>query len=178
MSQTLRHWWPRAVFLVLCGSLLTLSGCGKTEWKEYANTEGGYCVLLPATPQHETEAVPTPLGDLSLKKAKADLGSLVYMVIHVDLTPAMQMFPDQALLTVAKQGMADRGYDMTTTQEVALHGHAGVELRGSNGAEGIYCRARIFRTKTRMYQIAVYSNSASRVADADADKLFASFRLQ
>lgn len=179
MNQIFRRWWPRAVFLVLCGLVLTVyGGCAKPEWKEYANREGGYRILLPGTPQQETEAVKTLLGNLNLRKAKADLGSLVYMVIHVDLTPVMQYFPDKQLLDAAKQGMEDKGYQMNVAQELTLSGHPGVELRGQNATEGIYCRARIYRTKGRMYQVAVYSNAEDRVTDADADKLFASFKLQ
>ena len=179
MNQNSRPWLLRAVAFFLCGALLTVyGGCSKPDWKEYANREGGYCVLLPGTPLHETEAVPTPLGKLSLQKAKADLGSLVYMVIHVDLTPTMQKYPDEVLLFAAVQGMKGRGYAMKRTQQLTLQGHSCTELCGLNEAEGIYCRARIFRVKTRMYQVAVYSSTESRVTDADADKVFASFRLQ
>jgi hypothetical protein len=149
-------------------------GAPSTEWKNFVSKEDLFSIDLPGTPKRET-------GQHFIAKYQADYADTAYIVVRVDLKPAITD-PDQitAILKGARDAEAKGlGAQIVSEKRVPLMGVSGLQANlsipdpkipgGGNGIE------RFYLVGTRLYEVAVITSNKKLDESAFA-RFFDSFK--
>lgn len=161
------------VLLAITCGLIFVSGCSKTEFKEYTSAVGKYKVQLPGSPKEESRnAAGTTLNAAAVQQKDG-----VYAVVWSDL-------PIQA--GESTNGRLDRSRDETLANiKAPLKAESMIMLDGKYegrdfqadlpGGKGLL-HARIYLVGTRLYQVMVVGKP-TWVSSADSLKFLESFEV-
>lgn len=154
------------------------------SWREFEDAEGGFSVLLPATPTRRVKTIKIPNGELRLHtyalKTFAE-----YTVIYADhpLVPgepsAAKDFLDRYVVGV----LAETKAELLNLEDISIDGHPG-KYRRTRLPDGSIMRAKVVLAGRRIYQAAIYTPSEKgappetiKFRDAVAAKFLDSFKL-
>lgn len=168
-----------ALTLVVAGA--ALAACTpELDWRELSVPEGRFAVLLPGKPRHESRALNTAAGALTMTMYSFSLKQGTMGVAYTD-------YPAAALAAEHGRAQMDAARDallrniqggVRLEEDIGIAGFPGrqVYAEGRAGAEGALLKARFVVVGSRLYQIA-YVGAKDGVAMADIDMFLTSFRL-
>jgi len=168
------------VLVLLLVPLLLLS-CSWFAWREYSSEDGSFSVLLPGTPDEQTETVTTELGDISLTILMAQPDeSMIYFISYSDYPAAAVAASDPlSLLASARDSTVDsQGGSLTGQYRITLGEHPGLAFIADVKMEGrdAVLRARNYIVGNRLYQVFAMAYRESDSVD-EMNRFFQSFRL-
>lgn len=154
------------------------------SWGEFEDAEGGFSVLLPATPTRQVKTIKIPNGELKLHtytlKTFAE-----YTVIYADhpLVPsepwAAKDFLDRYVVGV----LAETKAELLNSEDISIDGYPG-KYRRTRLPDGSIMRAKVVLVGRRIYQAAIYTPSETgappetiKFRDEVAAKFLDSFKL-
>ena len=167
----------RAGALSLVIASATLIACTpELDWRELSAPEGRFAVLLPGKPRHESRALNTAAGALTMTMYSFSLKQGTMGVAYTDYPAAAH-----------GRGQVDAARDallrniqggVRMEEDIGIAGFPGrqVYAEGGAGAHDMLLKARFVVVGSRLYQIA-YVGAREGVAMADVDMFLASFRL-
>jgi hypothetical protein len=156
------------------------SNIDSAEWKELAPSGLGFQIQMPGIPQVEEKNQETPAGNVELRKflvtpkRNKELFMIVVIRFPVDLGP--ELGETDKLLELGRQDLlkASQG-QLKTERAIFLDGHRGLELE-ILPPKGAIIKARVFATKTRLYQITVHVSQVRLTSD-DVSRFLDSFKF-
>lgn len=172
----------KVVLLSLVVVALALSGCGPKEWTEFSSGPGNFSVLLPGTPEEQTQSVDTPAGSIDIHMFLLDQGSSAFMVGYSDYPESLIAQADpMLLLDGARDGaVGNVGGTMRSERELTLNSNPGREIKfdvpdSSDLPGGGYAVARLYLVQNRLYQ--VIGMAKKDVSEEEIIKFLDSFTL-
>lgn len=171
----------RACALSLVIASAALIACTpEIDWRELSVPEGRFAVLLPGKPRHESRALNTAAGALTMTMYSFSLKQGTMGVAYTD-------YPAAALAAEHGRAQVDAARDallrniqggVRMEEDIGIAGFPGrqVYAEGGAGAQDMRLKARFVVVGSRLYQIA-YIGAREGVAMADVDMFLASFRL-
>lgn len=152
-----------------------------SQWRELAPAGLGFSVLMPADPKIDTREQATEAGPVEMHKYRASPkkpNELFGVVLtRFPEIVGQQLGGAEKLLDVGKQDVAESCQGTVESEKrIDLEGFPGMELTVSPSGGGS-CKARIFTTKAKIYEVFVFAPKA-RINSPDVDKFFTSFRLE
>lgn len=164
--------------VVLCTALAACTP--ELDWRELAVPEGRFAVLLPGKPRHESRALNTAAGALTMTMYSVSLERGTMGVAYTD-------YPAAALAAGGMREQLDAARDallrnirggVRSEEDISIGGFPGRQLyaEGRAGAETALLKARFVVAGSRLYQIA-YVGARDRLDMADIDMFLTSFKL-
>jgi len=171
----------RAGALILVIVCATLAACApELDWRELSVPEGRFAVLLPGKPRHESRALNTAAGALTMTMYSFSLERGTMGVAYTD-------YPGAALAAGHMRAQLDAARDallrniqggVRSEEDISVAGFPGRQVfaEGRAGAQGAVLKARFVVAGSRLYQIA-YVGARDGVDMADIDMFLTSFKL-
>jgi hypothetical protein len=156
------------------------SNIDSAEWKELAPLGLGFQIHMPGTPQVEEKNQETPTGSVELRKflvtPKRNKELFMIVVIRFPVEFGPDLGGTEKLLDLGRQDLmkASQG-QLKSERAIFLDGHRGLELE-ILPPKGAIIKARVFATRTQLYQITVHVSQARLTSD-DVSRFFDSFKF-
>src|SRR5436190_8044504 len=152
------------VALVLACALYAQQG----DWVRVAPPSAGFSILMPTRP---TEGVETK-EEYTLHSFGASAGTTIFVAVYVDYAPSTKL--NEAAELAANRDNLLKGMNarLTSSKEIKLDGHAGLEFTGADDRR-LYM-SRVYISGNRVHQI----GTAVLKEDQDSenvDRFFGSF---
>lgn len=158
-------------FLLLCGFI--------PAWEEFTSEEGGFTVMMPKTPTHETSEIPTAIGPVTMHTFSASNNNKwAYMVIYSDYDAESVSAADPStMLEGARDGvMKQLGGKIVIDRDLTIGGYPGKEVEVVTSDKQFRCRARLFLVDNRLYQVIAVVPGKAKLTK-DAEKFLESFKI-
>lgn len=141
------------------------------DWQEFSSSEGGFVVLMPGTPEEETQTEKTEDGDSEQHLFTVATSEGVFLVSYADFANEIAQLDSEELLGAAAEGYLTDGAKLITQRPISLDGIPGREIKYED-SDGSIGQARIFLVKQRLYQVSTLGSNTN-----DVQKFFDSFQL-
>jgi hypothetical protein len=153
---------------------------GSASWKEVANKDGGFVVLMPGTAVSQTESLRTPSGpiDLVMYIVERKKEETVYIAMFCEMPEnVFKMGTDEQRLDYArKRAVASTKGKLVSEKKIKLGTYPGRELVFELENKG-QVRQRVYAVKDKLYQLLV-SGPREQTTSKDADRFLDSFKLK
>ena len=168
-------------FASICAFMYSsASNIDSAEWKELSPPGLGFQIQMPGTPQVEQKNQETPAGNVELHKfivtPKRNKELFMIAVIRFPMEFGPDLGGTEKLLEIGRQ-------DLLTASQGQLKGERAIFLDGHRGMEfeilppkGAIIKARVFATKTQLYQITVHVSQVRLTSD-DVSRFLDSFKF-
>jgi hypothetical protein len=166
-------------FLVL-GLALFLCVCctnEKTaELKAFSPDGGGFSIMLPGTPELQTQTVNTAAGPIVVKMYIVNDNGMAYIVSYNDYPQeAMDQTTPEQVLDGARDGAVANVYGKLLSETIlSLDGYPGRQINVGVGDNGI--KARIYLVNNRLYNVMV-SGPGQKLTTKTVGDVLESFKL-
>ncbi|HIK12813.1 MAG TPA: hypothetical protein IGS52_21570 [Oscillatoriaceae cyanobacterium M33_DOE_052] len=163
--------------------ILTVEGQGE-QWQEFAHPPGGFRVLMPVTPEEQSEVIETPAATLEFQEFVADFKSAQFIVAYADYSPKESTSAPANILALVRQEILNSalevGYKLTEERAISLSGtefgnHPGTEL--TMKYENQIVTFRLYSLPERFYLLGTNNIEATGLSATDISKFFDSFQL-
>ncbi|MDO8646811.1 MAG: hypothetical protein Q7R70_00140 [Candidatus Diapherotrites archaeon] len=155
-----------------------LMGCStnETPLKEFKPAGAGFSVLMPGTPQLQTQTMNTAIGPVDIKMYVLEKDNLGYTVGYTSYPEAAvsEKTPDQ-MLDGARDGAVANVFGTLTSEEIlSINGNPAREFTITVKGGGI--RARIILVKNKLYMVLVAA-SKDNIMKKQVGDFLESFKL-
>jgi hypothetical protein len=148
--------WAAASMLLCPG----LSAQDENQLRKFVSQEGRFSVLIPGTPQTDSQSVALSGGSQSTTLyqywVELENDNVSYMVMYNDYPPGFVKDTPQTALTRTRDG-AVKGKTLLTDREINLNGVPGREFTAA-GPDGYSYEVRQYLKDQRLYQLIVVTN--------------------
>jgi len=179
----------RKLSTIIAFTALIVTVAGFTAAKEWFVRETNtYTIQFPESPEHQTQSVPSEIGDLKMEidifdasKAKGD-ENLVYGLVTSEYPDSLIDSDNKEILSTFFRNSTDGAVTnvkgkLLSEKEISLGGFPGYEIR-IDFQEGLaIITMRSYLVHNKMYVLQVISETAKEKNKA-ADKFFSSFKLK
>ena len=145
----------RAKALALVFVALLIVGCGEKSWSEYASDDGRFSVLMPGSPDEQTQAISTPVGSIDLHIFMVEKPDIAYMVAYSDYPQVVveKATTDEVLEGARNGALAKIQGRLLSEDVISYDEHSGREIEFT-AMDGIGLgRAVILLADNRLYQV-------------------------
>jgi hypothetical protein len=171
----------RRSLLLVCAAAALLAACGGS-WQEVAPPEGGFSVMMHATPRFEKSDIETPMGTITGHWYAVEVSESVFGVGYSD-------YPQQVVANVAPKWMFTtvreswvkriNGKLVGEGEEIRLDRlHPGMDFsaRGELRGYEVLLRGQLYLVGNRLYQVIVFGRRET-LPRGDIHRFLASFKL-
>ena len=150
---------------------------GPPEWTEFRSEEGRFAVLMPEKPTSQTSTFEFSQGRLEEHVFTAAHRPLVCLVTYTDFPKPMFVTGDSDGLfgSVRDQFIKEMGGKLASENPLTLDGYPGREIKIAMFRGEV--RVRMFLVGERLYLLALINMEKPFASDEEANKFFASFKL-
>ena len=150
------------------------------QWKPFSSSEGGFSVLMPATPTQKRQTTDNTHVSLNANLFTASLeeGKISYSVSYTNFPDEVAQLPPSFLLdSLAARFTNDRNIKLINQQDISLGRYPGKEFKFEAPGEKLV-KYRAYLVKQRLYQvISEIPKDRESVLSNDIDKFMNSFQL-
>ncbi len=151
--------------------------------KPFTSKDGGFSVVMPASPTRKELSVPTPLGPIELQMYIVEQDGVAYFASYADYPEDYVAKNDpQQMLDGAQSGaIGNVKGELVSDSKIELDGNPGREFefdfpKVGGPIPGGGGKARVYLVKNRLYQLQVLGKK-EQVDDPSADRYLDSFKL-
>lgn len=155
-----------------------LVSCQMADFKEFTSQEGGFSVLMPGTPEEQTEQVDTLNELIDMHNFAASKGDVGYIVTYGDFPFSVTRVntPEKLLKDLQNSVMGFGKGVQLEEKDITLGGYPGKELKVES-ADGKYIiYHRMYMVGERLYQV-LASAPKGQESSKDIPEFLDSFKL-
>ena len=146
-------------------------------WKEYADKDGGFTVLLPGAPVKKRFDVENDFGKGVLHTNLARVGQTRYAANYTDFPPEVLKVPAKDLFDSSRNGVIGQlNGRLDGETDIKLGDHPGREIRVVDEKNKFMFRVRVYQVGQRQYQVVV-QGTPEAATSKESDKFLDSFKL-